>query len=78
MRMSMKLKYDNHEAFYREAGRSVSTEEINESAGLRYLLSKEIEYLKNELAQELVKDAELSISKDYDGDYILELDSKGN
>ena len=72
----MKLKYENHEVFYKEAGRSISTEKINQSAGLKYLISREIEYLKNELAQELVKDAKLSISKDYDGDYILTMNVK--
>ena len=77
MRVNMKITHYNNEVFYREAGRSVSTKELNESAGIKYLLSNEIEHLRNCLFSELMESSKLEITKDYDGDYILSLSVGG-
>ena len=75
MTLSLKLKYNDNIMFHNEADRASTIEELNQSAGLKYLLSKEIEYLKRELARELIKDAKIIIDKDYDGGYILRIEA---
>jgi len=59
-----------NEAFYREAYRAKSIKEINESAGLKHLLSKEIERAYEIAMHRYKEKLELSIVEGFEGFHI--------
>ena len=71
MNFSTVIKKEN-DAFYREAYRAKDIEEINESAGLKHLLNKEMIHLKNYAIVEIMKNLEFRIEESYDG-FVLTL-----
>ncbi len=70
----MKIPKQNT-AFHSEAYRAKSIEEINESAGLKYLLSKEIDRAYEIAMYRYKETLELSIVEDYEG-FCIELKEK--
>ncbi len=71
MKHSFKIPYRSNEEFYREAGRAKNMLEINESAGLKYLLHNEIRMLKDYVYEKLTYDLKFTIEKDIYGEYVL-------
>ena len=63
-------------AFYREAHRAKNIKEINESAGLKYLLSVEIERIREYAYQSIMNSLELVIEEGVAGEFILTLKDK--
>ena len=71
MNYSVKIDSNDNEMFYREASRAKSIDEINESAGMKLLASREIEFAKRALAEEYMKSADVLIQKDSLGYYVV-------
>ena len=71
MNYSVKIDSKYNEMFYREASRAKSIDEINGSAGMKLLASREIELAKRALAEEYIKSADVIIQKDSLGYYAV-------
>ena len=76
MRSYIRLDSQRNEDFIREARRALTIEEINESAGMKYLIAREIEACKNNIAETLKDRITIKIVKEM-GDYIIQAELKG-
>ena len=71
MKMSVKIDPKFNELFYREASRANGLDEINNSAGMKILISRDIEYVKEAIAREYIKNLEVVIEQDNLGYYVV-------